>query len=88
MTQASSPADQDEATPSVSGTFALFDTPNGGVHVVVRFAGEETERHKDIPPAMAAFARQVFEEGSLAGAVRALASRKTRTRVITPPQGR
>ena len=76
MTQTPSPAEQAEATPSVSGTFALFDTPNGGVHVVVRFAGEETERHKDIPPHLAAFARQVMEEGSLAGAVRALVTRR------------
>jgi hypothetical protein len=61
MTQQSSQVDTPtEPLPVLSGTFALYDLPSGGVHVVARFAGEDHERHRDIPPFAVAMARRLL----------------------------
>jgi hypothetical protein len=54
MTQASSheveaPAPQ----PNLSGTFAMFDKPDGGIVFMIRFAGQDGERRWDVPPMLA-----------------------------------
>lgn len=58
MTQASNPLDVETAAPvpALSGTFAMFETPGGGLRFVVRFA-EHGERYLQLPPMMARPAR-------------------------------
>jgi hypothetical protein len=47
-------------TPAYSGTFAVYTTESGGVHLTVRLAGEEGEKHLDVPPHMARIAEQLI----------------------------
>lgn len=65
MTPASSPlngrGEVEAPVPSLSGSFAIFDKPDGGAHVAVRFAGDEDrEHHRDIPPMIVSMARRVL----------------------------
>lgn len=34
------------------GRFALFQTPNGGLHLSILYDGDEQEKHMELPPAM------------------------------------
>lgn len=36
-------------TPRVRGKFALFDTPDGGLHVAYRPDGQDTDQHFQVP---------------------------------------
>jgi hypothetical protein len=42
----------------LKGTFALYDTPAGGIHLAFRLDGEDADRHHELPAGMAAMLRQ------------------------------
>lgn len=47
--------------PMASGTFAVYEMKNGGMHFVYRLSGTDTDVHQDIPPFAVKMAMQAFE---------------------------
>lgn len=48
-TRPETPAAPAPPVPVSQGTYALFETPAGGLHLVYRVKGAETDTHMDIP---------------------------------------
>lgn len=51
--------------PYMSGKFALFKTPDGGLHLSYIVDGEEDTRHVQIPPMIFAMAEKMANGESL-----------------------
>ena len=45
--------------PLSQGTYALFQTPKGGLHLVYRAKGAEEDTHMEIPPFVVAMAQKM-----------------------------
>lgn len=84
MTDDNSPAPARPAAPApiplAHGSYAVFEKPDGGVHLTVRPHGENEERHLDLPGPMVAMAKKMLA-GEMpfpgAGIVAKLKGRKT-----------
>jgi hypothetical protein len=48
----------DRVAPSSQGTYAIFEPPDGSVHLVYRPAGAEEDQHMHFPPAMVKLAKR------------------------------
>lgn len=60
-------------TPTVAGTFAVYQMNNGGMHFVYRLAGTEEDIHQDIPAFAVKMAMQAFEgKGPMASVAKML----------------
>ena len=42
-----------------SGTFSVYNTPDGGYHLVYRLAGEDNDRHFPVPAYLVKMGEQV-----------------------------
>lgn len=42
----------DTPTPFMRGKFAIFETPDGGLHIAYRLDGTDEDRHVALPAAM------------------------------------
>lgn len=51
--------------PFLAGSFALYLTPEGGIHVSYRPTGADADEHLELPPVMVAMARKFSEGGGL-----------------------
>lgn len=63
-TQAPAPAPA-PPVPASAGSYALYHTPQGGVHLVYRPFGSEEDQHLDVPPFVIAMARKAAGGGDL-----------------------
>jgi hypothetical protein len=52
--------------PAMQGSFALFETPEGGLHLVYRVAGSDDEQHVEIPAFMVQMAKNMDGQGPMA----------------------
>jgi hypothetical protein len=52
--------------PAMQGTFALYETPDGGLHLVYRVTGSDDEQHVEIPGFMVNLAKQMEGQGPMA----------------------
>ncbi len=72
----------DRVAPSSQGTYAIYEPPDGSVHLVYRPAGAEEDQHMHFPPAMVKLAKKAAAgESILPGPIgkimeRGLAKRK------------
>jgi hypothetical protein len=55
---------EEKPEPRVKGRFALFDTPDGGIHIAYRPEGSDKDEHFQLPGKVMKFA-QAFSEGKL-----------------------
>ena len=63
--------------PVLSGTFGLYETPSGGFHLAYRIAGEDTDRHFEVPAfAVRAAMAHHNGDGSRAGMLKKMFSRQ------------
>ena len=44
-------------TPSISGRYTLYETPDGGYHIAYNRDGDDEIHHIDIPPALVKMAK-------------------------------
>jgi hypothetical protein len=51
----------DRIAPSSQGTYAIYDTPQGGYHLAYRPAGAQADEHLEIPPFIVKMARNAAE---------------------------
>lgn len=51
--------------PASAGSYALYHTPQGGIHLVYRPFGSEEDQHLDVPPFVIAMARKAAGGGDL-----------------------
>lgn len=58
------PSDQAATpTPFLAGRFALFDTPDGGIHLAYRPDGEPEDHHEQLPADLVGLMRTLKEGG-------------------------
>jgi hypothetical protein len=62
--------------PSMSGTFALYETPDGGYHLAFRPRGENEDRHIQIPGFMVKMAWQMQDGDGPASLLKSMIRRK------------
>lgn len=55
----------DRVAPSSQGTYAIFDVPDGSIHLVYRPAGAEEDQHMHFPAAMVKLAKKAAEGESI-----------------------
>lgn len=48
--------------PFMKGKFAIFETPQGGLHIAYRLDGTEEDKHIDLPPAMIKMAEMMGDK--------------------------
>lgn len=67
MTEAETPPETPAApappAPISQGTYALFQTPAGGLHLVYRVKGAEQDTHMEIPPFVVSMATKAAGGG-------------------------
>lgn len=59
------PAPPAPPTPVSAGSYALYHTPAGGIHLVYRPFGAEEDQHLDVPPFVITMARRAAGTGDL-----------------------
>jgi len=63
--QATEPEAPAPPVPASAGSYALYHTPAGGIHLVYRPFGAEEDQHLDVPPFVIAMARKAAGGGDL-----------------------
>jgi hypothetical protein len=62
------PSTKDAPEPALRGTFALYETPAGGMHLAWRADGEEEAHHVEVPAFAVTMAKaQIDGDGRSAG---------------------
>ena len=57
------------AAPFLSGRFALFDTPDGGIHLAYLPDGADQDEHVQLPAVLVTIARSAAESGKMPGPI-------------------